>query len=77
MALALGARVFEKHLTFDRSEVGPDHRASSTPWEFRHYIRTLNDCERAMGDGKKRVLDCEKKNRERYEAFIKPRLEQC
>ena len=33
-AAALGARVIEKHLTLDRGQQGPDHRASLEPATF-------------------------------------------
>lgn len=38
IALALGARCFERHFTLDRGLDGPDHFASSDPGEFRRYV---------------------------------------
>jgi len=35
-AFVLGARILEKHLTFDKSAYGPDHMCSMTPDELRH-----------------------------------------
>ena len=50
MAVALGARVIEKHFTLDRDGVGPDHRASADPEQFAAYVRCIRDAETALGD---------------------------
>lgn len=52
-AVALGARVIEKHFTQDRSLPGPDHRASLTPEELSALVRSIRDVEVALGDGRK------------------------
>ncbi|NRA56664.1 MAG: N-acetylneuraminate synthase family protein [Phycisphaerales bacterium] len=39
LAVSLGARVLEKHLTLDRSLLGPDHAASIEPAEMAEYVR--------------------------------------
>jgi N-acetylneuraminate synthase/N,N'-diacetyllegionaminate synthase len=39
LAVTLGARVLEKHLTLDRSLPGPDHAASIEPDQFAEYVR--------------------------------------
>ncbi len=53
MATALGARVFEKHVTLDTSQIGPDHAASLDPRAFKHYVSTLREAFTALGSGKK------------------------
>ncbi len=53
-AVALGARVIEKHLTMDCHLPGPDHRASLEPEEFGQMVRAIRNVEAAMGDGRKR-----------------------
>lgn len=63
-ALALGASVFEKHFTLDRSLPGPDHAASLTPSELREYVRILRDSEVSLGDGIKRPQQSELANRD-------------
>jgi N,N'-diacetyllegionaminate synthase len=63
-AVAMGATVIEKHLTLDRNQHGPDHQTSITPREFKAMRLAIMDVEYAMGDGKKRVLECERKLRE-------------
>ena len=73
LALALGATVFEKHLTLDKNQSGPDHAASMTPVELRGYVLTLKRCESALGDGDKRVMPCEEENREKFLRFVEYR----
>jgi len=63
-ALALGASVFEKHFTLDRSLPGPDHAASLTPTELREYVRVLRETELSLGDGIKRPQPSELGNRD-------------
>ena len=62
-AAALGAGVIEKHLTIDRTLPGPDHAASLEPAEFAGLVRHLRDLEVALGDGVKRAMPAEWKNR--------------
>jgi N-acetylneuraminate synthase/N,N'-diacetyllegionaminate synthase len=50
-AVALGAVVIEKHITFDKSAPGPDHLASMTGDEFTAYVRAVRELERMLGDG--------------------------
>lgn len=52
-AVALGAKVLEKHFTLDRDLPGPDHKASLRPEELRHLVQDVRSVEQAMGDGVK------------------------
>lgn len=54
-ALALGARMFEKHFTDDNSRTGPDHRFSMNPVTWKAMVTVARQLEAAMGDGVKRV----------------------
>lgn len=58
-AVALGARVIEKHLTLDTNLPGPDHRASLEPDAFAGMVKAIRSCERMLGDGIKRPQDVE------------------
>lgn len=53
-AVALGARIIEKHFTLDQKMEGPDHYFSSTPEEFSALVKAVREVERALGDGIKR-----------------------
>lgn len=52
-AVALGARVIEKHFTLDKALPGPDHGASLDPDELGVMVRAIRDIEVALGDGVK------------------------
>jgi len=61
-AVALGAKIIEKHFTIDKNLPGPDHQASLTPNELMSLVKAIRNVEKAMGDGKKIPSDCELKN---------------
>jgi N,N'-diacetyllegionaminate synthase len=61
-AVALGARVIEKHLTLDRGMRGPDHKASLEPAELTAMIAAIRNIEQALGDGVKRPSTGEARN---------------
>ncbi len=61
-AVALGAKVIEKHFTLDRDMQGPDHKASLEPDELKSMVLAIRNIEKALGDGIKRVSASEKKN---------------
>jgi N,N'-diacetyllegionaminate synthase len=62
VAAALGARVFEKHFTLDRSAPGPDHAASVEPDELAGYVAAVHDAVTSLGDGVKRRVASEQEN---------------
>lgn len=55
LAVALGASVVEKHLTFNRSLPGPDHSFALEPAEFRQMCQDVQRAAAMLGDGQKRV----------------------
>ena len=70
VAIALGACVYEKHFTLDKSLPGPDHRASMEPGELIQLVKEIRDAETALGDGNKRVMECEQSNRVKLRKHI-------
>ena len=58
-AVALGARVFEKHFTDDNDRSGPDHKFAMNPESWRQMVSCANECYLSLGDGVKRVEDNE------------------
>ena len=48
-AIALGARVIEKHFTDDITRPGPDHQFSMTPQSWREMVDCTRELEMAMG----------------------------
>lgn len=59
-AVALGARVVEKHLTDDNDRTGPDHKFSMNGRTWRDMVDRTRELEHALGDGTKRVEDNER-----------------
>lgn len=54
-AVALGARVVEKHFTDDTTREGPDHAFSMDPAGWRDMVDRTRELELALGDGVKRI----------------------
>jgi N-acetylneuraminate synthase len=54
-AVALGARVIEKHFTDDNDRVGPDHPFAMNPETWAEMVTATRQLERAMGSGDKFV----------------------
>lgn len=63
-ATAMGACLIERHLTLDRTMVGPDHAASLEPQGLSKMIRNIRQLEVAVGSGKKMMTRGEILNRE-------------
>lgn len=59
-AVALGAKVIEKHFTLDKNMEGPDHKASLDPKELKQLVDEVRTIETAMGTGEKVPTDIEK-----------------
>lgn len=58
-ALALGAKVLERHVTLDKSWKGSDHAASLEPAELAELVKAIRTVEMAMGSPVKQMLPCE------------------
>ena len=61
-AVALGAKVIEKHITLSKKLKGPDHRASLDPKEFKFMVQGIRIVEKSLGSKIKKVTKSEKKN---------------
>ena len=61
-AVALGAKVIEKHLTLDKNLDGPDHKASLEPDEFAKMSNGIRRIKIALGSHEKKITDSEVKN---------------
>lgn len=62
-AVAMGAKVIEKHFTLDRNMEGPDHQASLEPQEFKMMVQYIRDIEIALGNGIKQTSKSEEANK--------------
>jgi N-acetylneuraminate synthase len=54
-AVALGARVIEKHFTDDNSRTGPDHYFSMNPKTWKQMVIATKELEKTLGDGIKKI----------------------
>jgi sialic acid synthase SpsE len=59
-AIALGAKVIEKHFTDDNDREGPDHKFSMNPVSWKEMVDLSRELESALGCGVKKVEDNEK-----------------
>lgn len=58
-AVALGAKVVERHVTLDKTWKGSDHQASLEPKELAELVKAIRAVEQAMGSPIKQLLPCE------------------
>lgn len=59
-AVALGARMIEKHFTDDTRRAGPDHAFSMNPDSWSNMVERTRELENALGVGVKKIEDNEK-----------------
>ena len=58
-AVALGAKIIERHFTLDRTMKGGDHAASLEPQGFAKMVRDIRHIEEAMGSTEKKIQESE------------------
>ena len=59
-AAAMGARILERHFTYDKKADGPDHILSADPAEMKWLVDAVREFEVMRGDGIKRPAESEK-----------------
>ena len=64
-AVAMGARVLEKHFTLNTKQEGPDHNFALEPLQLKELVEKIRDIEKSMGNGLKEPHKLELK--ENYE----------
>lgn len=62
-AIAMGAKIIEKHFTLDRNMKGPDHSFSADPNQMKSLIEQGKKIEEILGDGIKLCQPSELENR--------------
>jgi N,N'-diacetyllegionaminate synthase len=55
-AVAMGAKIIEKHMTLDRSMEGPDHPFALEPAEYSRMVNAIRKTEQALGHAYRRML---------------------
>lgn len=63
-AVALGAKVIEKHFTLDCNMEGPDHKASLEPLQLKAMVDAIRNIELALGSASKSPSPSEIPNKE-------------
>ena len=63
-AVAMGARVIEKHFTLDCNMEGPDHKASLEPHQLKAMVDAIRNVEEAIGSAEKHATASETPNKE-------------
>jgi len=62
-AIPMGAKVVEKHFTLDKSQEGPDHKASLSPDELKEFVKLVRKVDDFMGSNIKKPNLSETKTR--------------
>ena len=58
-AVAIGAKIVERHFTLDRTMKGGDHAASLEPLGFKKMVRDIRNVEKALGSNEKTIQESE------------------
>ncbi len=63
-AVAMGAKVIEKHVTISKKKRGPDHSSSSSIKDFFSLVKQIRELEIMLGGPKKKLLQSEKNTKD-------------
>ena len=69
-AVALGAKVIEKHFTINSKLNGPDHKVSLNPTQFANLVKGIRNIESSLGNYMKKPYPAELKNLKFVRKFI-------
>lgn len=70
MAVACGAKIFEKHFTLDHDFPGPDHWFSEEPEELKKWVSDIRTADRMLGSGELVPTQKEMETRREYHRSI-------
>lgn len=70
MAVAYGAKIFEKHFTLDHNFPGPDHWFSEEPDGLKKWVSDIRTADRMLGDKKLKPTKQEAIGREEFHRSI-------
>lgn len=65
-AIAKGARIIEKHFTLSKKMLGPDHKLSLEPHEFKQMVKGIRQIEKSFGKCGKFISNKEKANIKKF-----------
>ena len=58
-AVAMGAKIIEKHFTLEQNDFGADHDASSSPNDLKNLVNGIREVEASFGTSQKIITDVE------------------
>ena len=61
-AVALGAKIIEKHFTLSKRSKGPDHSSSLSPKEFSLLTKSIRKVTEFLGNRDKKITKSERQN---------------
>jgi len=64
LAISLGARIIEKHITLDNQMDGPDHSSSLNKNQFKEFIKTIIDVKKVFSNDKRYLTKSEVANKQ-------------
>ena len=62
-AVALGAKIIERHITLSSKANGPDHSSSLEPEEFSEMVKSIRLIEKSLGQNERILNQGEQGNR--------------
>ena len=69
-AVALGAKIIEKHLTLNKNLNGPDHKISLNPVEFKEMVDGIRNITKTLNLKKGKLTKSEKENESLIKKFL-------
>ena len=69
-AIAMGAKVIEKHFTLNKEQEGPDHKASLDPAELKQWVDSIKRAEIFMGSFEKFPVGSEEQTRKKLQKCL-------
>ena len=74
VAVGLGAKVFEKHITLNKKSKGLDHKYAYEPMQFKKYVKNIREAFTCLGSSDKNLLYEEKKYGRRNGIYLSKNL---
>jgi sialic acid synthase SpsE len=69
-AVAMGAKIVEKHFTLAKTMEGPDHRASLDPDELKTWVQEIRHVEQMLGDSRLSPAHSEKETKKSLQKSV-------
>ena len=70
VATGMGAEFIEKHITLDNKSIGPDHKSSLNPKDYKNMIENIRLADKSKGSFKRKISNSEKINRKIIRKYI-------